>query len=934
MKNLFRELFDIREGEDHRAALMFSYIFLVICSLLIVKPVRNSLFLTHIGIEQLPVAFILVAIVAALVSNIYSSLSKSIRLDQLIISTFFVSIALLFFFRYFLYLKYQQDWFYYALYIWVAIFGVITTSQFWLLANYVFNAREAKRLFGLIGAGGISGGIFGGYLTKFLAPVVGTHNLLLFCILSLSLCSLIAAHIWQLCGKQNYSERFRQQQRLSRKVREDNPYKRLFQSKHFLFLAALVGTGVLVANIVDFQFSAIAGNIIKDEDKLTAFFGFWLSNLSILSLFIQLLLTARILSRFGITPSLFFLPVGIFAGAISILFQPALWSAILVKVSDGSFKQSINKAALELLVVPLPSDIKNQGKAFIDVFVDSLATGLGGVLLLIFTITLGLSVQQISLFVIVMIMLWFYLIVRVKKEYINSFRLALEKRSINLDEQTINIEDASVYNSLVKLLESGNERKILYVLQLIENIQYDRFIPYLRKLLSHPSDEIKLQVLHLIKTYSSKDFSPSVKELLFHDNFDIQVAAMRYLYHQQPDSESLKAYFEYKEISIRTAALMCAAMENRDDKEFRKTGKFKEIFDAYIETDSNSITEPRFRARIAQVIGIARDEELYPFLRNLLRDQNTMVLRGAIIAAGQTRNPVFITLLINHLNTKRVRRYARRALAAYGETIIDQLENCLKESDKDPRIRQEVPKVLALIGTQTSVNTLFKYLDLNDLRIRYEIIRALNRLRINFPILRFDASRVKKRILLETDRYLNTLTLLRLQDRIIGTYENRDMGDKNVKQARYLLNRALEERLEDNLERIFRLLALVYPAKDIHIAYQAIISSQSHVGANAIEFLDNILDPDLKKHIIPIVDRSPTLEKIDEKINRNLHQSFELEAFKRILQSDDNWLKACVLYLMAESLTSEPEWIIKELTSDPDPIVQETARFAVNKIKK
>jgi len=73
MKTILKKLFDIREGEETNALLMFSYIFLIIASLLIVKPVRNSLFLTHIGISKLPYAFILVALAAAAIINLYSS---------------------------------------------------------------------------------------------------------------------------------------------------------------------------------------------------------------------------------------------------------------------------------------------------------------------------------------------------------------------------------------------------------------------------------------------------------------------------------------------------------------------------------------------------------------------------------------------------------------------------------------------------------------------------------------------------------------------------------------------------------------------------------------------------------------------------------------------------------------------------------------------
>src|SRR5205823_4313391 len=69
---------------------------------------------------------------------------------------------------------------FYIFYVWVSIFGAVTASQFWLLANYAFNAREARRLFGWLALGGILGGIFGGTATRIiaLAPRFGTESLL------------------------------------------------------------------------------------------------------------------------------------------------------------------------------------------------------------------------------------------------------------------------------------------------------------------------------------------------------------------------------------------------------------------------------------------------------------------------------------------------------------------------------------------------------------------------------------------------------------------------------------------------------------------------------------------------------------------------------------------------------------------------------------
>ena len=370
---------------------MFTILFLFITCLMIVKPIRNSLFLVRFGVEKLPYVFVLVALFSAAVASLYTRYSKRIRLNYLILITILISIASLLIFWSLLNFGFRGDWILYAFYIWVTIFGVVVSAQFWLLANYIFNAREARRLFGIIGAGAISGGIFGGYLTNYMAPLLKTENLLFFCIGFLIVCSFLVWLVWEKSGYPGHSEKVYKRLRTNLSESTDNPVKLILNSRHLLYLTGIMGVSVVVANLVDYQFSAVASTIITDTDQLTAFFGFWVSTLSIIALIIQLFLTGRILKYLGVGASLFFLPIGLLVGAVAILMNPSLWTAILIRVSDGSLKHSINKAGTELLALPIALEIKNKAKAFIDVFVKNFAKGLGGVLLIAITTGLGFS---------------------------------------------------------------------------------------------------------------------------------------------------------------------------------------------------------------------------------------------------------------------------------------------------------------------------------------------------------------------------------------------------------------------------------------------------------------------------------------------------------------------------------------------------------------
>jgi len=612
MVNFFRKLFDIREGEGLKVSLMFFYGFLIIASLSILKPVRNSLFLVKLGVEKLPVVYILVALCSAVVASIYARYARKVRLIRLIMVTLLISILSLLLFWYLLESDIKGDWLKYALYIWVAIFGVITGTQFWLLANDIFNAREAKRLFGLIGAGAISGGVFGGILTYQLAPRISTENLIFLCVGFLIVCQLLVWIVWKKSIHVVYRDRSARRRRIAKSRSSDNPLKLIFSSRHLSYLTGIIVLGVIVAHLVDFQFSAIAKDAYPDADRLTAFFGLMSSTLNIIAIAIQIFLTNRIIKNLGVTASLFFLPVAILVGAIAILISPALWSAILVKIGDGGFKHSINKASTELLILPIPSEIKAKVKAFIDVFIKNFAKGFGGIILIALTAGLGFSVQHISLITIALTMAWAFLILIVKGEYINSFRLAIEKHSINLSEQSLNLEDAAVFQSFMKMLEGKNERQILYVLNLLEDVKNKDLIPHLKALIKHSSLEVRAVVLRMALDYEDLNFTEEATSLMEINDLTVKTAAICYLFKtDERGMEKLQGYLNSEDYKIQIAAVICAANEWIADKEVRKDIDLKGLLDGMItkfqEEGVDEEMKKILKMSTAEIIGQAKD---------------------------------------------------------------------------------------------------------------------------------------------------------------------------------------------------------------------------------------------------------------------------------------------------------------------------------------
>jgi hypothetical protein len=71
----------------------------------------------------------------------------------------------------------------------------------------------------------------------------------------------------------------------------------------------------------------------------------------------------------------------------------------------------------------------------------------------------------------------------------------------------------------------------------------------------------------------------------------------------------------------------------------------------------------------------------------------------------------------------------------------------------------------------------------------------------------------------------------------------------------------LKKEMNEELERIFRLMKLLFPSLDLQNAYMGIQSSDPVRHANALEFLDNTLHPSLRARLVPLIDSEVGIEE-------------------------------------------------------------------------
>tara|TARA_R110002033_G_scaffold14654_5_gene42515 strand:- start:5486 stop:8317 length:2832 start_codon:yes stop_codon:yes gene_type:complete len=908
LKLYILKVFDLKEEELTKTLLLQLNVFIIITTLLIVKPTVNSLFLSELTSDALPLGYVLTAILAVVGYYFYDKALENYALNFIIDRTIIGSVLSLILFAIAFNFNLANGMLLYIPYVWVAIFGLLTASQFWILANLVYNVREAKRVFGFIGAGAIAGGIFGGYLTSLLTNFLRTEDLLFIAAILLMGCIPITRYIW----KHEVEKLNPFQVSLRTSPKGESPIKLIKQSKLLSLIAVVIGISVLIAKLVDYQYSDYASKLILDQEELTSFFGFWFSTLSVISLLIQLFLTKRIVGTFGVGKSLLWLPSGILIGSILLLILPQLWVIVFIKIIDGSLKQSVNKAATELLSIPIPIEIKKKTKTFTDVVIDSIATGLAGFILIFFINGLEISSTYISLIIIVLILIWLYFIYHLRLEYIVAFKALFEEKPNVKKEKNSKevIKVTSIIDTVSRVLNTGTENQIIHMLQKTLEVKDERFFYPIKQLLSHPSAKVKVLAIENLYFLRTENLCDSIESMVHDDNQEVTKSAFRYLlkHYKKNTVELFNTYLKSEDKTIKNAALIGLSLELRNNTALQNKYSLEQrIENALIEynntTDENDKVDSM--QAILEAIGHSRVERFYNVIISELNSKNKAILNTAILSASHTLDKQFINLIVSHLSNKDTRKQAIDALFFFGESIIDVLYTIVKNETIDLDDALYIITTIEKFASQKAINKLIKLTEDTEHVVKIEAIEALKRLKWKHSHLIIKDHLIVDKILDECYLYQNTLSVIHTQ--IVIQYKKKSQNPETQEnQARKALINLLEQRLDRQLQRMFRFLGIKYPPQDVDPILNTIMNGKEEQRIHAIEFLDNILDKQLKKELIPVAESILFETNTEEKIKKlNVKILSEAECYHALLKRKDSKLKMAVLYLIEQSTDSK-----------------------------
>jgi AAA family ATP:ADP antiporter len=363
---LIRRIVDVRPGELRPLGWAWLYIFSVLFSYYIFRPIRDEMGVAG-GVENLQWLFTgtllgmmavnppFAALVARLPRATFIAISYRFFLANLLIFAVLLHVA-----------TFEQNiWIGRLFFIWASIFNLFVVSVFWALIVDVFNAEQGKRLFGFIAAGATLGGIVGSSVTASLAKQVPATFLLLGSAL------LLEAAVFCVRRLSGLSDAL---QRTPAMRNDETPiggsalsgFKHALGSPYLIQVSVYILLFAVTSTFVYFHQAEIVRQSLTDRGARTAFFArvdLWVN---ILTLAAQVFLTARMLRWLGVALTLAALPLISIIGFGTLAFVPTIAAVVAYQVIRRAGNFAFARPAREVLYTVVAREDKYKAKSFID----------------------------------------------------------------------------------------------------------------------------------------------------------------------------------------------------------------------------------------------------------------------------------------------------------------------------------------------------------------------------------------------------------------------------------------------------------------------------------------------------------------------------------------------------------------------------------------
>lgn len=817
--------FGVQPAEEHGAALMLAHSAFMGFGTVFFETAASALFLGQYGASALPSVYLAAAALSAATGYGYSRLQNRLSFSNLMTGTLVSLVLVVGALRGALFLTQTAGLFFFAM-VFYRVLSILTDLEYWAVAGRLYDLRQAKRLFGFVGTGEVVARIIGSFSVPLLLKFGGVPNLFVLSTVALFLCVLLLRRVLPLIPADDGPK-----QTAAQKAARSS-FGSLVQDPYLRFVLIVAFCGILGKYLVDFAFLQQVKTRFADAKEVASFFALFSGISQCASLFTRVFLSGRVLSAIGVHRGLLILPGAhvicttllLIAGGLALGPNPVFWLVVLNQGIYKTFKHPIDNPSLKTLYQPIPKDRRLSLSIAVEAILNPVGIGLSSALMVLFKSIFHSDPVQFGWVLLACFVAWLWSARAAATEYVRALVQALRGR---IEDIEFAFDDESAVASLSTTLKTGSEENALVALQILGDHTPAALNPMLADLASHPSKKVRQAALERIEVHQPSGIAATLRTRLESEPDDqLKALALRALSAVEGPSskDELMRHAGSSILALKEAALLGLLRMGTPEG----TAGIHELAQS---------PEAGQRSAAARLLRLAGTRSEASVVKALIEDEDVTVSRLALFAAGQMKESILIPLLIQRVDRRGVMGAARAALALSGEMALPQLIAAFEETDKGDR-RRGLVSAMSRIRSEETARFLISRLDIEDIAVRQEVVRALTHNRF-VASADEDRERIEELARKEARRAIETLS----QVRDLGGAEGTDV-----------LRRALVGSHRNTRERLLMLLGFTRDPKAFLAVRAHIDGTHKDRKAYAQEILDVVFSREERALFMPAIE--------------------------------------------------------------------------------
>lgn len=886
MKSSLRQLFNIYPGEERSsflfALLGFLWSFGASCGLRL----SDALFLLHVGSEQLPYAFICIAISLFCLVTIFLYSLNTFSLDRIFLSALSIGggIYLLSYLALLSDHFHSASEFWFFIHVFCSVFLLVLITCYWSFVDQFFDLQDAKRIFALLNSAIIFGFACAGGLIS-----LGYFSLESLFLIVLGSLLLTAGHVIYInnhftivhedtveheASNNSYSIRAIIQSVMT------SPFTiTLLVTNLFLqVLSVMTECHYMTAIEGYYRNQSLAIPKSQAEAAITLFLGECTAWVSMGNILFGVFCYGRMVRRIGVNRVLLVAPICFFL-FFALMFLPS--ETLVIPILGFAFVEGISYSIEDnnftLLINAVPSGLKYRIRVAVESFFEPLGMLIGSLLLLIpgiNSILLGFALGLVTV-TIALAQRSYYTKAILKNLSANALhferktrhwfrRMKSKDRDLNKERLLGNLNTLDVPSRLLSyeaLLKSEDPLVLSPILKDMTTLGEKELISAILVLDKSPFSGDR-EVIDQVQSWLLHTGSPELKGRL-----SFYLAKQRKL-------SSILAYENLDSDNLHLRASSILALRNSPTKLPQK-----DPVDS-VEVSTKHVTELLSsdlvdeQAMAISILGLDSNAENVELLLPYLRSPSIEVLRATVKAISQISDkscqyfaPSLLDLLAAHPDNQ-VRLFCLEALGKMDDSSIAH-SIIYASSHFRPNERRKAEEVIAGMGAHT-VPVLLSLTKDPSMQDSCRLLAGRSLGRIDLRELKNNLFDIVKKEIARASFYF---------------YHGQTIQSKNPELDLDLLSESMMTGVNTLIDFIIQLLSVAGSIEDKELLSRSLRSKNQKTHSHAVETLEKTCDRKIFSLLLPLIDDSPLEHKLSTCLKKGVQPLTLVPLLEKLSQS-------------------------------------------------